>query len=127
VSTPIVNAPTPVPPTPVPFTPTATLEPEFPFLLNFAVCHSSPNCANGIEDLQVGYPIYLVFQLSPPTALAVEVDVYFDEVFEYTSPFSASSSGVYVDTLPYAEYPGYLELEIYAGNEWVDTIWAYIN
>ena len=108
-------------------TPTVAPEPAFPTLVNFALCHSAPGCPGGVEDLYAGFPIYVVFQLSPPTLLSVEMDVYFDEVFEYTSPFSGSSSGAYVDTVPYAEHPGYLELEIYAGDEWVDTIWADVD
>jgi len=118
----VVNTPVTQPPTATP-----TPEPKFPTLVNFALCHSAPGCPNGLEDLKAGHVIYLVFQLSPPTTLPVEMDVYYDEVFEYTSPFSGSSSGAYIDTIPYAEHPGYLELEIYAGEEWVDTIWAYVN
>ncbi len=114
-----------IPPTAIP--PTTAPAPAVPALVDYVLCHTSAACPYGNETLLAGYAMYVIFELSPVTNAYVEMEVFFDGAFEYTSPFTASSTGVYFDTIPYAEVAGFLSLDIYADGEYVGTMYGDVN
>jgi hypothetical protein len=130
-SAPPTTAPTkpPPPPTNIPIPPTATptTAPASPELVDYVLCHSSQFCPGGDEDLVAGYTIYVVFQLAPVTTAFVEMEVFFDGAFEYNSPFTASSTGLYYDAIPYAQRAGLLSMDIYADGEYIDSMYGDVN
>ncbi|MEO8538835.1 MAG: hypothetical protein ABI577_03775, partial [bacterium] len=95
-------------------------------VVDWAFCHQV-GCPYGDQDLYAGYGIAIAFQLNQATSQAVSVEVWFDGEYEYTSNFSPSANGAYFDVLPFANHSGELELDIYAGGVFVDSLWADVN
>ncbi len=119
---------TPAKPSPTKPAPTAPPPPPAPAIevVDWAFCHQV-GCPYGAQYLYAGYPIAIAFQLNQPTSQPVSVEVWFDGQYQYTSNFSASNNGAYYDLLPYANYAGELELEIYVGGAWLDSLYADVN
>ncbi len=117
----VTVAPTKPAPTTPPPPPAPSLE-----VVDWAFCHQ-PGCPYGDQYLYAGYPIAIAFQLNQPTSQGVSVEVWFDGEYQYTSNFTASSNGAYYDLLPYANYAGELELDIYVGGSYLDSLYADVN
>ena len=112
-------APTkPAPPQPAP---APALE-----VVDWAFCHLA-NCPYGDAVLYAGYPIAIGFAFNQAISASVSVEIWFDGEYQYTSNFSASGNGTYFDLLPHANYSGEIELAIYVGGEYLDSLYAFVN
>ncbi|MGE3075012.1 MAG: serine/threonine-protein kinase [Dehalococcoidia bacterium] len=118
-ATPTQAPPTTTPPPPAP--PAPVLQ-----VTDWVFCHQV-GCPYGDEYLEAGYPIAIGFQFNQLTNQPVSVEIWFDGEYQYTSNFTASSNGLYYDVLPYANYAGELELDIYVGGSYLTSLYADVN